>query len=108
MKTRHHDYVIPEADKDRGYILLCCNTAVGDTVIEAAAAAGAQDVPFQQINARVRALTALSDEYTLLHLETPRSQRLRFLAGQGVHLQVGSAYRADLPIASCPCDDRNL
>lgn len=108
LKTRHHDYVIPEAEKDRGYILLCSNTAVSDMVIEAAAAGGVQDIPFQQINARVKALTPLTEDYMLLHLETPRSQRLRFLAGQGVTLQVSNAYSADLPIASCPCDDRNL
>ncbi len=108
MKTRHHDYVIREAEKEQGYILLCSNTAVGDTVIEATAASSVQDIPYQQINAKVKALTALTDDFMLLHLETPRSQRLRFLAGQGVNLQVGSAYHADLPIASCPCDDRNL
>lgn len=108
MKTRHHDYVIPEAEKERGIILLCSNTAVSDTVIEATAADSVQDIPFQQINARVKALTPLTEDYMLLHLETPRSQRLRFLAGQGVALQVGNAYRADLPIASCPCDDRNV
>ncbi|HEY5994920.1 MAG TPA: 2Fe-2S iron-sulfur cluster-binding protein [Gallionellaceae bacterium] len=108
IKTRHHDYVIPEAEKERGCILLCSNTAVSDMVIEAAAAHGVQDVPFQQINTRVKAITPLSDDFMLLHLETPRSQRLRFFAGQKVNLQVSSAYSADLPIASCPCDDRNL
>jgi CDP-4-dehydro-6-deoxyglucose reductase len=44
----------------------------------------------------------------LLHLQTPRSSRLRFLAGQYATLQLGKSLSADLPIASCPCDDRNL
>jgi len=30
------------------------------------------------------------------------------LAGQGVVLKVGASYTSELPIASCPCDDRNL
>lgn len=107
-RTRHHDYVIPEQEKAQGYILLCSNTAVSDVVIEAAVAGGVQDIPYQQISARVRKLTPLSDDVMLLHLETPRSHRLRFLAGQNVMLQVGEAYSAELPIASCPCDDRNL
>jgi len=107
-KTRHHDYVIREAERERGYILLCSNTAVSDSVIEAAAAHGAQDIPLQQVNARVKALTPLTGGFMLLQLETPRSQRLRFLAGQGVNLEVSNAYSADLPIASCPCDERNL
>jgi CDP-4-dehydro-6-deoxyglucose reductase len=33
---------------------------------------------------------------------------LRFLAGQSVTLHVGQSYSAELPIASCPCDDRNV
>lgn len=108
MKTRHHDYVVPEAEKNQGVILLCSHTAVSDLVIEATAANSVQDIPFQQINARVKALTPLTEDFMLLHLETPRSQRLRFLAGQGVNLQIGHAYSAELPIASCPCDDRNV
>jgi len=67
-----------------------------------------QDIPFQQISASLKAKASLNNEVVLLHLQTPRSQRLRFLAGQGVVLKVGGAYTAELPIASCPCDDRNL
>jgi CDP-4-dehydro-6-deoxyglucose reductase len=46
-----------------------------------------------------------------MHLQTPRSNRLRFLAGQRVTLNVtGSTanFRGEYAIASCPCDDRNL
>ena len=43
-----------------------------------------------------------------LHLQTPRSQRLRFVSGQSVTLTLGGDIRKTLPIASCPCDDRNL
>jgi len=48
----------------------------------------------------------------LLHLQTPRTHRLRFLAGQSVTLGLnrpdGSDVHALYPVASCPCDDRNL
>jgi len=49
-----------------------------------------------------------------LHLQTPRSNRLRFLAGQRVTLGLSAGVvssddlHAELPVASCPCDDRNL
>jgi len=107
-KTRQHDFVIPEAEKNQGYVLLCSNTAVSDVVIEAAVANSVQDIPFQQINAHAKAMGHITDDMILLHLQTPRTQRLRFLAGQGVTLRVGQSYSAELPIASCPCDDRNL
>ncbi|MBU1427179.1 MAG: 2Fe-2S iron-sulfur cluster binding domain-containing protein [Gammaproteobacteria bacterium] len=107
-KTRQHDFVISEAEKSQGYILLCSNTAVSDLVIEAEVADSVQDIPYQQINAHAKALGLISDDMILLHLQTPRTQRLRFLAGQSVTLRVGQSYSAELPIASCPCDDRNV
>ncbi len=107
-KTRHHDFVIPEQQKAQGYILLCSNTPVSDVVLEAEVAAGVQDIPLQQINATVKASGALGADMLLLHLQTPRTRRLRFLAGQKVNLRVGQVYSTELPIASCPCDDRNL
>jgi CDP-4-dehydro-6-deoxyglucose reductase len=107
-KTRQHDFVISEAEKNQGYILLCSNTAVSDVVLEAAAANSVQDIPYQQITAHAKAIGHINDDMILLHLQTPRTQRLRFLAGQSVALRVGQSYSAELPIASCPCDDRNV
>ncbi|MFZ2162156.1 MAG: 2Fe-2S iron-sulfur cluster-binding protein [Sideroxyarcus sp.] len=107
-KTRQHDFVISETEKTQGYVLLCSNTAVSDVVIEAEVAGSVQDIPYQQISAHVKNLGQIADDMILLHLQTPRTQRLRFLAGQSVTLHVGQSYSAELPIASCPCDDRNL
>lgn len=107
-QTRHHDFRISEQDASSGYMLMCCNTAVGDLTIEAEVAGGVQDIPFQQVSTRVKLIQPLSEKVMLLHLQTPRSQRLRFLAGQSVMLRVGRTFSALLPVASCPCDDRNL
>ena len=107
QKIRHHDYVLSEAEKQQSYTLLCANTAVGDLVIEALESAEPADIPAQQIVARVKAVQALGDDLMLLHLQTPRTNRLRFLAGQNLTLTAGGA-SAQLPIASCPCDDRNM
>jgi len=107
-KTRHHDFALSEAEKNQGCILMCSNTAISDVVLEATVAGSVQDIPFQQITAKVKSVELLSGNVLLLHLQTPRSQRLRFLAGQRVTLRVGSAYTAELSIASCPCDDRNI
>ena len=96
-----------EAEKRQGYTLLCSHTAVGDLVIEALESAEPGDIPPQQILARVKAVQALGDDLILLHLLTPRTSRLRFLAGQNLTLTAGEG-SAQLPIASCPCDDRNL
>jgi len=107
QKIRHHDYVLSEAEKQQSYTLMCSYTAVGDLAIEALESAEPADIPAQQIVAKVKAVQALDDDLMLLHLQTPRTNRLRFLAGQNLTLTAGGA-SAQLPIASCPCDDRNL
>lgn len=107
-KTRHHDFPIPETEQQAGYVLLCSNTAVSDLVIEAPVAGSAQDIPFQQIEAQVKMIGHINDDVLLLHLQTSRTKRLRFLAGQGVTLCLGHTCSSLQALASCPCDDRNL
>ena len=109
-KTRHHDYVIC-ARRKRPRATCCCarNTAVTDVEIEAPVAGGVQDIPFQQIAAKVKSVTLLNHDMALLHLaDAAYSSRLRFLAGQYATLTVGKSLSAELPIASCPCDERNI
>lgn len=107
-RTRHSDYVLTSAEKSAGVVLMCCNTAVGDLVIEAHEAHGAADMPLQNIEARVKSVSPLADDIRLLHLQTPRTNRLRFLAGQSVSLTLPGGPSASHPVASCPCEERNL
>lgn len=113
VKTQHFDYPLSEAEKAQGYTLMCCHTAASsELTLEMLEASGPQDIPEQQIVTQVRAVTALAPDTRLLHLQTPRSHRLRFLAGQSVLLGWTMAGQGDVhtayPVASCPCDDRNL
>ena len=96
-------------EKAQGYVLACAHTAAsGELTLETLEADGPEDIPQQQIVTQVRAVRALAQDTMLLHLQTPRSQRLRFLAGQHVALGLAEGVRATHAIASCPCDDRNL
>ncbi len=108
QKTRHYDYVLTAAEKNAGVVLMCCNTAAVDLVIEAREAHGVLDIPLQNIAAKVKSVDLLADDMRLLRLQTPRSNRLRFLAGQSVALTLDGGATADFSVASCPCDDRNL
>lgn len=105
-KIHPHDYLVKEADKAKGALLMCAYTAVGDIVIEASIA-GADDIPQQTIATRVKAIDHINEHILALHLMTPRNQRLRFLAGQSVRLAVGGV-AGDYYIASCPCEDRHI
>jgi CDP-4-dehydro-6-deoxyglucose reductase len=106
-QIRSHDYRLTEAEKLQGYALLCCSTALTDLVIEAEVAHSAGEIPQQRVAAQVRRLDRLADSVTLLEIVTPRTNRLRFLAGQSATLELG-AISATLPIASCPCEERRL
>jgi len=107
-KTRDHDYVLSEREKQMGYILTCSNTAVTDVVLEAAEALSVDDLPEQEIRAAVRKVERLADDMIHLEIQTPRSQTLRFMAGQRVLLTLEDGAAAELPIASCPCNARHL
>ncbi len=107
----HSDYPMSAAERAQGHVLLCTHTALSDLVIETLEAGSPADIPEQQLTAKVRALTPLGPNTLLLHLQAPRSARLRFLAGQGATIGLADAQgdlQANWPIASCPCDDRNL
>lgn len=107
-RVRHHDYVLSETEKNMGYTLMCSYAPVSDLVMEALEAAGPADIPQQEIVTRVKSAQNLSAHLKLLHLQTPRTNRLRFLAGQRVALSVGDEGATEHAVASCPCDDRNL
>jgi CDP-4-dehydro-6-deoxyglucose reductase len=112
-RTQHCDYPLSETEKAQGYVLMCCNTAASSEItLEMLEANGPQDIPEQHITSRVRAVTPLAPDTVLLHLQTPRTHRLRFLAGQSALLGWTTPGRPDVhatyPVASCPCDDRNL
>lgn len=107
-KAHPHDYVFPEYERAQGWILLCSCTPQSDLVLEAGVAFRPEEIVEQDLITRVKAITSLTDKVRLLHLQTPRSTRLRFLAGQTVVLGTEDALQAEFPVASCPCDDRNL
>ena len=105
-KVHAHDYVLKQAEKDAGVILLCSNAPVNDVVIEANVAV-ARDIPVQQIATKVKAVEVFNPRMAALHLLAPRSQRLRFLGGQSIRLSVNGV-SGRYAIASCPCEDRHI
>ncbi len=105
-KIHAHDFVLSQAEKDAGVILLCSCAAVNDVVIEASVA-GAQDIQVQLMDARVKSVEVFNPQVAALHLLAPRSQRLRFLAGQSLRLSAQGA-SGQYAIASCPCEERHI
>ncbi|WP_295880605.1 2Fe-2S iron-sulfur cluster-binding protein [uncultured Thiohalocapsa sp.] len=107
-RIAEHDYVLSEREKQMGYMLTCSNTAVTDLVLEASEARTTADLPQQDIRAQIRKLEPEGEDLLLLHVQTPRTQTLRFMAGQRARLTLEDGAVRELPIASCPCDGRHL
>jgi CDP-4-dehydro-6-deoxyglucose reductase len=108
FKTREHDYVLSAREQQMGYILTCSHTAVTDLVLEAAEAMSVDDLPEQEIRASVHRVERIGEDLIQLQVQTPRTQTLRFMAGQRARLTLEDGASAELPIASCPCNGRNL
>lgn len=111
-RTMPTDCPMSENERAQGYVLACAHTAASsELTLETLEASGPSDIAPQQIVTSVRAVKPLGANTLLLHLQTPRSHRLRFLAGQSVTLGLAGGaedQHATYPVASCPCDDRNL
>lgn len=100
------EFVIPEAQKLQNYILTCVCAAASDIVLDAAIAADTSDIPLQTINVKVRKVEQVSAQVYKLIVQTPRTKRLRFLAGQYVEISIPQVGAGRFAIASCPCEDR--
>ena len=107
-KIHDHDYLLSAREQEEGYILACCYTAESDLVIAATEGGVEEDIPYQEIRAIVRKIKHEGDKLALLQVQTPRSQSLRFKAGQQAKLITEDGSANELYIASCPCDGRNL
>jgi CDP-4-dehydro-6-deoxyglucose reductase len=107
-QLRPHDFKLAPGQIAQGGILMCSYTAVTDLVIEADVAQRPKDIASQAIDAEIKGVEFPTGEVAIVHVQTPRSHRLRFMAGQRVRLTFGHTLTAELPVASCPCEDRHL
>jgi len=105
---RHHDFVLSDADKQAGTLLMCCHSARSHLQLETSLATDGSDIPLQELTTRIRRIDHIDDNTLRLYLRTPRSNTLRFMAGQHAILKLGQHMQRELPIASCPCDGLNL
>ena len=104
---RHHDFRLSEQQKNDQYFLTCCCQPASDLHLEMPEQTDALQIPYQEIEVKVSSLKPFSENVMEMHLRTPRSRVLDFLAGQKATLESGQ-FQYDAGIASCPCDGMNL
>ncbi|MDH3714159.1 MAG: 2Fe-2S iron-sulfur cluster-binding protein [Gammaproteobacteria bacterium] len=103
-QIQYHDFCFSAAETAQGCILMCSNTALGDLRLAATELGAVADIPEQQLTAKISKTEFPSDDHAIVHLRTPRSQTLQFLAGQEVHVRFAEELTCRLPLANCPCN----
>lgn len=107
-QSLHQDYTFKGNDRLKPMLLMCRTQPASDMVIEASEATSTEDIPQQSIRTTVSQVEHIQPDVMILHLRTPRSQTLRFLAGQHSVLQIAGFKPRNKSIASCPCNGRDL
>lgn len=102
------DYHFSESERSQNHILLCRTAARSDLELQVQEANSPQDIPRQRVATRVEKLQHVSEDVMLIHLRTPRSQTLQFLAGQHAELGIDGVPPRNKSIASCPCNAMHL
>lgn len=105
---RHYDYCFSAAEKAQGELLACCHSAVEDVRLEAMLHSPQEAFPEQQLSLKVHKIESVGDYVKVLHLRTPRSEPLRFMAGQTVTLHIDGLPPRPKSLASCPCNGTQL
>ncbi len=105
-KTRQHDYVLSRAQQAHGDFLMCSNQPDGDISIEVEIAQDIASIPTQTLQMKARQVERVGEGLLRLQMRVPRSQRLRFMAGQYGVLTFSNGASSESAIASCPCDER--
>ena len=103
--VQHADFPFSEVQRAQGCLLMCSHTARSDVELEVSEIGSVHDVAHQQLRAKVSRIERFDNEHVALHLRTPRSALLQFLAGQDVWADFGDGSGARrLALANCPCD----
>ncbi len=108
QETGHRDYVFTGTERHQPMLLMCRSRPVSDMILQAALVGGPGDIPHQCIATTVHKIEALGDDLRVITLRTPRSNTLRFLAGQQVELAIPGIGMRRKSLASCPCNGRDL
>jgi CDP-4-dehydro-6-deoxyglucose reductase len=106
-KIRPFDFELTEDQVEAGCTLMCAHTAVTDLELEAQEATNVAEVQYQWLEAKVKGIAYLPGDVVVLQVQTPPAARFRFLAGQSATLRA-NGFCADLPVASCPCEEKRL
>ena len=102
---RYDPSALTEAERSAGMALFCQAVATSDVVIEVRELDALKDIPVRTLPCRVLRMERLAHDVMVLHLKTPGSERLQYLAGQYIDILLRNGQRRSFSIANAPHHD---
>ncbi len=103
-KIKHSDFVMDRQQKRLHGFLMCCYAAASDIKINAVEHGSENEIAEQTIQAKVYKIHQLSKYVKEIEFKTPRSQPLKFFAGQYVTITLPNGACRNKSLSGCPCD----
>lgn len=104
----YQPFALTEAEKAAGEALFCKAKARSDLVIEGHEITSDSEIPVKNLPCRVERMERLTDEVMALYLKLPANERLQFLAGQYIDIQMKDGKSRSFSLANAPHDDEYL
>lgn len=98
------DYVMDRHQNNNNSFLMCCHAPLSDIEISAIEHGSEDEIEGQIIDAKIHKIHQLSKNVLEIEFKTPRSQPLKFFAGQYVTVTMENGLSRNKSVASCPCD----
>ena len=104
----YQPFALTTAEKAAGEALFCKAKALSDLVIESHEITSENEIPVKNLPCRVERMERLTEEVMALYLKLPANERLQFLAGQYIDIQMKDGKARSFSLANAPHDDEYL
>ena len=104
----YQPFALTPAEKAAGGALFCKAKPLSDLVIEGHEITSDKEIPVKTLPTRVQKMVRLTEDVMVLYLKLPANERLQFLAGQYVDIQLKDDKPRNFSLANAPHDDEFL
>jgi CDP-4-dehydro-6-deoxyglucose reductase len=104
----HQEKALTAAEEEQGKALFCCAIPHSDLLIEVREVAGAGEFPIKKMPSRVAKIERVTDDVTIISLQLPANDKLRYLAGQYLEFLLKDNKRRSYSMANAPYKDENI
>src|SRR5262245_19744356 len=99
---------LSEQERANGLALFCCAKPLSDLTIECREVNAVKDIQIRKMPCRIQTMERLAPDVMQLKLRLPQNERLQYLAGQYLDIQMRDGQRRSFSMANAPHGDELL